>query len=198
MTIAYLRVGTAKQYLNEQQDEIKQFATDKRITIDKWVTDIVGDRSKEVGDNLDLVVDRIGKGDILIVSDVSRIGRTLAEVMDVLARCFGKGAFLYSIKDRYILDDKLDLSVVAGVCSMAASIEHSLMSNRTREALSSRKSVGRPLGRPKGSDAKQSLLDENKEEIINMLERRCTVMDICKRFNVSRNTYYAFKKNYKF
>ena len=113
----------------------------------------------------------------------------MAEVMDIMGRCMEKGVQIYSIRDRYILDQALDLPVMGNVFKLVTEIEHSLMSIRTKEALNHKKSTGGPLGRPKGSAA-------NKEEVISMLERGDTVFEICKRFNVSRNTYYMFKRNY--
>ena len=155
MVIAYLRVGTSnKELLEEQKDEIERYASNHDMNVDKWITDVTVDKGREDERNLARVLDRMQKGDSLIFSDISRLGRTLSE------------------------------------------IEHSLMSIRTKEALNHKKSAGGPLGRPKGSAAKQSFLDANKEEVISMLERGDTVFEICKRFNVSRNTYYMFKRNY--
>lgn len=197
MVIAYLRVGTSnKELLEEQKDEIKRFASDHNIKVDKWITDVTVGKGKEEERNLDMVLDRMQKGDSLILSDISRLGRTLSEVMDIMGRCMEKGIQTYSIKDRYILDKALDLPVMGNVFKLVTEIEHSLMSTRTKEALSHKKSTGGPLGRPKGSAAKQSFLDAHKEEVISMLERGDTVFEICKRFNVSRNTYYMFKRNY--
>lgn len=197
MVIAYLRVGTSnKELLEEQKNEIKRYASDHDINVDKWVTDITVDKGKEDERNLTMVLDRMEKGDSLILSDISRLGRTLSEVMEIMGRCMEKGVQIYSIKDRYILDRTLNLPVMGNVFKLVMEIEHSLMSTRTKEALNHKKSTGGPLGRPKGSAAKQSFLDANKEEVISMLERGDTVMEICKRFNVSRNTYYMFKRNY--
>ena len=197
MVIAYLRVGTSnKELLEEQKDEIKRYASDHNINIDKWITDVTVDKGKEDERNLAMVLDRMQKGDSLVLSDISRLGRTLSEVMEIMGRCMEKSVQIYSIKDRYILDQTLDLPVMGSVFRLVKEIEHSLMSTRTKEALSHKKSTGGPLGRPKGSAAKQSFLDANKEEVISMLERGDTVFEICKRFNVSRNTYYMFKRNY--
>ena len=197
MVIAYLRVGTSnKELLEEQKDEIKRYASNHNINIDKWITDVTVDKGKEDERNLAMVLDRMQKGDSLVLSDISRLGRTLSEVMEIMGRCMEKSVQIYSIKDRYILDQTLDLPVMGSVFRLVKEIEHSLMSTRTKEALSHKKSTGGPLGRPKGSAAKQSFLDANKEEVISMLERGDTVMEICKRFNVSRNTYYMFKRNY--
>lgn len=197
MIIAYLRVGTSsKELLEEQKDEIKRYASDHDMNIDKWVTDVTAGKGKEDERNLTMVLDRMQKGDSLVLSDIPRLGRTLSEVMEIMGRCMEKGVQIYSIRDRYILDQALDLPVMGNVFKLVTEIEHSLMSTRTKEALNHKKSTGRPLGRPKGSAAKQFFLDANKEEVISMLERGNTVLEICKRFNVSRNTYYMFRRNY--
>ena len=197
MVIAYLRVGTSnKELLEEQKDEIERYASHHDMNVDKWITDVTVDKGREDERNLARVLDRMQKGDSLIFSDISRLGRTLSEVMDIMGRCMEKGVQIYSIRDRYILDQALDLPVMGNVFKLVTEIEHSLMSIRTKEALNHKKSTGGPLGRPKGSAAKQSFLDANKEEVISMLERGDTVFEICKRFNVSRNTYYMFKRNY--
>ena len=186
MVIAYLRVGTSnKELLEEQKDEIERYASNHDMNVDKWITDVTVDKGREDERNLARVLDRMQKGDSLIFSDISRLGRSME-----------KGVQIYSIRDRYILDQALDLPVMGNVFKLVTEIEHSLMSIRTKEALNHKKSTGGPLGRPKGSAAKQSFLDANKEEVISMLERGDTVFEICKRFNVSRNTYYMFKRNY--
>lgn len=196
MIIAYLRATTTKQHLESQKDEIEQFASDKSLRIDKWVTDMDADKSRKKERSLNLLLNRMQKGDTLIVSDISRLNRALSEVMLVLSCCMEKGIQVYSLKDRYILDNKLNTLVMAKVFKMVADIEHHLMSIRTKEALENKKKKGGPVGRPKGSDAKQAFLNKNKEELIRMLERGETVLSICKHFNVSRNTYYQFRRNY--
>lgn len=198
MVIAYLRVGTTKQHLEEQKNEIMCYSSDRGIVIDKWVTEVVAGKSKGSERSLDVILERMQKDDKLIVADVSRLGRTFSEVMTVLGKCMGKGIHLHCIKDRYILDGDFEMEVMARVFNLATDIEHNLMSMRTKEALAGRKVKGVPVGRPKGSDAKQSFLNANREELIDMLERGETVRTICEHFKVSRNTYYQFRKNYKF
>lgn len=195
MIIAYLRVGLKKEYLDKQKEEIEQFAAGKGLQIDKWVTDVNNENTAK-NRNLELILDRLQKSDVVIVSDISRLSRTLTEVMAILSRLMDKGVNLYSIEDRYFLDDSLNREVMARAFSLVAEIEHNLMSTRTKEALAHKKTIGVRLGRPKGSDAKQSFLEANKEEVIRMLERGDSVVSICKHFNVSRNTYYQFKRNY--
>ena len=197
MVIAYLRVTIDKQHLERQKDEITPYASANGLEISKWITDIVDGKRKESEPTLFRVLDRMKKGDKVIITDIARFGRTLSEVMTLLSKCMTLGVHVYSINDRYLLDDSLNTEVVSTTCNLVSEIEHHLMSVRTKEALNHKKEKeGLQLGRPKGTDAKQSLLDANKDEVMNMLERGDTVVMICKHFNVSRNTYYQFKRNY--
>lgn len=196
MIIAYLRVSTNKQHLEDQKDEIVRFASGKGWKVDKWVTEVFNGKTKGEDSNLGRVIDRMKEGDILVVSDISRLSRTLTEVMELLSRCMDRGVHLYCIKDRYVLDDSLNSQAASYAFSLVAEIEHNLMSVRTKEALAHKRTTGVRLGRPKGSDAKQAFLEENKEEVMDMLERGESIVAICKHFNVSRNTYYQFKRNY--
>ena len=197
MVIAYLRVTIDKQHLETQKDEITRYASANGLEISKWITDIVDGKRKESEPTLFRVLDRMKKGDKVIITDIARFGRTLSEVMTLLSKCMTLGVHVYSINDRYLLDDSLNTEVVSTTCNLVSEIEHHLMSVRTKEALNHKKEKeGLQLGRPTGTDAKQSLLDANKDEVMNMLERGDTVVMICKHFNVSRNTYYQFKRNY--
>ena len=192
MVIAYLRVTIDKQHLERQKDEITRYASANGLEISKWITDIVDGKRKESEPTLFRVLDRMKKGDKVIITDIARFGRTLSEVMTLLSKCMTLGVHVYSINDRYLLDDSLNTEVVSTTCNLVSEIEHHLMSVRTKEALNHKKEKeGLQLGRPKGTDAKQSLLDANKDEVMNMLERGDTVVMICKHFNVSRNTYYG-------
>lgn len=197
MVIAYLRIATGRQHLDIQRDELERFALSKGMEIDKWVMEVVDGKRKEKDSALYRVIDRMSAGDKVIITDIGRFGRTLSEVMGLLGRCMANGVHLYSINDRYMLDDSFDLAAIADACQMITTLEHNLMSTRTKEALNHQKRRGMKLGRPKGTAAKQSLLDENKEEVMDMLERGESIVAICKHFNVSRNTYYQFKRNYE-
>lgn len=197
MVIAYLRVIIDRQHLERQKDEITRYASANGWEISKWITDIVDGKRMESEPTLFRVLDRMKKGDKVIITDIARFGRTLSEVMTLLSKCMTLGVHVYSINDRYLLDDSLNTEVVSTTCNLVSEIEHHLMSVRTKEALNHKKEKeGLQLGRPKGTDAKQSLLDANKDEVMNMLERGDTIVMICKHFNVSRNTYYQFKRNY--
>lgn len=196
MVIAYLNVSTDKQHLDIQREEISKFVEQKNLSVDKWIVEVTGEKAKQPGAKLEQVLERVKKGDTLIVTDISRLSRTLYELMEVLTVCLEKGVCIYCIEDRYLFDDTMDVQTVTKAFKLVEEIDHALVSTRTKDALAEMKSSGKRLGRPKGSDSKQSFLDAHKEEVINMLERGQSVATICEHFNVSKNTYYKFKRNY--
>ena len=196
MTIAYLNVATDRQHLDIQREEISSFAAAKDIHVDKWVMEVSGEKAKQPGPKLKLVLERLKKGDALIVSDITRLCLTLYELMGILTVCMEKDVTVYCINDRYIFDDRMDRQLMINVFKQVDEIDHSLVSIRTKDALEQVKSTGKRLGRPKGSESKLFFLDAHKGEIMNMLERGVSVGSICEHFNVSKNTFYKYRKKF--
>lgn len=196
MIIGYICASSNKQMLEIQREEITKFTAYKDFSVDKWITEVVEEKSKQAGEKLKEVLTRLKKGDVLIVTELARLSRTLYELMEVLSNCLERGITVYSINDRYLFDDKLDSKVMIKAFKLTEEIDRILVSARTKDALTHIKNSGRKLGRPQGSDSKQFFLDNNKEEVMNMLERGESVGTICEHFNVSKNTYYKFKKNF--
>lgn len=196
MTIAYLNVATDRAHLDIQREEISSFASAKGIHVNKWVMEVSGEKAKQPGPKLKLVLERLKKGDVLIVSDITRLCLTLYELMGVLTSCMEKDVTVYCVNDRYIFDNRLDRQLMIDVFKQVEEIDHSLVSIRTKEALVAVKSTGKLLGRPKGSESKLYFLDSHKEEIENMLERGEPIASICEYFNVSKNTFYKYKKKF--
>ena len=182
MTIAYLNVATDRQHLDIQREEISSFAAAKDIHVDKWVMEVSGEKAKQPGPKLKLVLERLKKGDALIVSDITRLCLTLYELMGILTVCMEKDVTVYCINDRYIFDDRMDRQLMINVFK--------------QDALEQVKSTGKRLGRPKGSESKLFFLDAHKGEIMNMLERGESVGSICEHFNVSKNTFYKYRKKF--
>ena len=118
MVIAYLRVTIDKQHLERQKDEITRYASANGLEISKWITDIVDGKRKESEPTLFRVLDRMKKGDKVIITDIARFGRTLSEVMTLLSKCMTLGVHVYSINDRYLLDDSLNTEVGSRTCNM--------------------------------------------------------------------------------
>ena len=139
MVIAYLRVSTEKQHLENQQLEISKFAQKRDIKIDKWVTEIVSGKTKRSERRLGALIRRLKKGDTLIVTELSRLSRTLLDIMSILNVCMEKQITIYSTKDGYAFDNNINSKVLAFAFGLVAEIEHNLISLRTKEASRSKK-----------------------------------------------------------
>ena len=190
MTIAYLRVSTGKQHLENQKEEIEKFAARKNLTVNRWVTEVVSGKKKE------RLLKSLKKGDVLIVTELSRLSRTLLDIMSILHRCLEMNITVYSTKDGYAFDNSINSKVLAFAFALVAEIEHNLISMRTKEALAHRKSEGVRLGRPPGK-GKQNVLLDNREEISHLLEEGMSVSAVCRIYHISRETFYAVNRKYQ-
>jgi DNA invertase Pin-like site-specific DNA recombinase len=133
----------------------------------------------------------------LIVTEVSRLSRTLTDLMAIMGKCLEKGINLYTTKEGYSFDNSINSKVLCFAFGLVAEIERNLISMRTKEALALRKAEGVVLGRKKGSYTKMNVLIENRKVIVGMLKRNCTIADICRRFDISRDTFMKFRSRYK-
>lgn len=196
MTVAYLRVSTEKQTLENQRNEIARFAESRNLHIDKWVTKVVSGRKRGRDRKLGAVVRRLKRGDTLIVTELSRLSRTLTEIMAIVGELLRKGVRLYSTKDRYAFDDSINSKVLCFAFGLVAEIERNLISMRTREALALRRERGVVLGRRKGSLKKMQVLIDRKAEIVERLNGGASIAELCRTYNVSRSTFDIFRRKY--
>lgn len=197
MIVAYLRVSTSKQHLSNQQDEIERFAHSKSITVNRWVTEIVSGKKNKKERKLASVLKKLKEGDTLIVTELSRLSRTLTDIMAIMGQCLEKKITLYSTKDGYAFDNSINSKVLCFAFGLVAEIERNLISMRTREALALRKAEGVILGRRKGSFTKLKILIDNRQEVIGMLQSGKTIASICRHYDVSRDTFNNLKARYR-
>lgn len=196
MIVGYLRVSTSKQHLSNQQDEIQRFAESRNFVIDTWITEIVSGKKREQDRRLGDLLRRLKQGDTLIVTEISRLSRTLTDLMSIMGKCLRKGICLYTTKEKYSFDNTINSKVLCFAFGLIAEIERNLISMRTREALALRKAEGVILGRRHGSYTKMNVLIDNRQVIIDMLGRGKSIADICKRFDLSRDTFTKFRMKY--
>lgn len=195
MIIGYLRVSTGKQHLANQQNEIGRFAESRGWTIDGWVTEVVSGRTRERDRKLGALLRRLKQGDTLVVTEISRLSRTLTEVMAIMGKCLKKGICLYTTKEGYAFDNSINSKVLCFAFGLVAEIERNLISMRTKEALARRRAEGVVLGRRKGSCTKLKILLENRGAVIGMLGEGRTITDICRRYGLSRDTFDKFRRS---
>lgn len=196
MIIGYLRVSTSKQHLANQQDEIRRFADSRNLRVDHWVTEIVSGKKKRADRKLGGLLQRMKSGDTLIVTEVSRLSRTLTDIMSIMGKCLEKGINLYTTKEGYSFDNTINSKVLCFAFGLVAEIERNLISMRTREALALRRAEGMVLGRRHGSYTKMNVLIKNRQVVIAMLNKGKSINDICKHFDLSRDTFAKFRMKY--
>lgn len=194
MIVAYLRVSTSRQHVENQQGEITRYALSRGMEIGRWKQEIVSGKTDRLKRKLGKLLSRLKRGDVLIVTELSRLSRSLHEIMLIMKHCVDNGVVVHSTKEGYMFNDSLNSKVLSFAFGLAAEIEHKLISQRTREAMAVSKAQGKEVGRKKGSGSKQRLLEEHKQEISAALAAGRSVADICKEYKVSYNTYYLFMK----
>lgn len=182
-TYAYLRVSTDEQDLKKNRADILQLANEKNLGKVNWIEETITSRVSWKKRKIAQVIDAMGEGDNLIVSELSRLGRSMLEIMEILSVAVQKGIHIYSVKGNWQLDDSLQSKVVAMAFAIAAEIERDLISQRTTEALAARKRAGVKLGRPTGVG--KSKLDQFRPEIEALLANGSSQKFIAKRYGSS-------------
>ncbi len=182
-TIAYLRVSTTDQDLQKNKADILHLANEKGLGKVHWVEETVSGRVSWKKRKTAEIIDELGDGDILIVSELSRLGRSMLECMEILSIASEKGIHIYAVKGNWQLDDSIQSKIIAMAFSMAAEIERDLISQRTKEALAARRRAGKPLGRPRGPG--KSKLDQYRPEIEALLANGSTQKFIANRYGTT-------------
>lgn len=190
MTYAYIRVSTDCQTVDNQRFEIEAYCTRQGLTIDAWVAETVSGtvdfRKRELGQ----LIDEAQPGDLIVCSELSRLGRNMMMVMTLLGRLIEAGVVIVTIKDNFRFGNDIASKTIAFAFSLAAEIERTLLSRRTAEALRLRKANGVVLGRPRGAKTgvERLKLAPYRDRIEAMLASGMTKKEIALRLGVDRNT----------
>ncbi len=188
MIYGYIRVSTDLQTTENQRFEIKNFAQDNNIDIDMWFEETISGTKDIKERKLGKLLKKLKVNDIIITTELSRLGRNLLQIMSILHDCMRIGAKVWTIKDNYRLGDDIQSKVLAFAFGLSAEIERNLISQRTKRALARKKAEGIILGRPKGRRNTYLKLSCHDKEIKNMLDVGCSYNAIAKRFGVHRTT----------
>lgn len=197
MIYAYLRVSSDKQTVDNQRYEILKYADSKKLSIDQWIEETVSGTKKAEHRKLGPSLKRMQSADLLIVSELSRLGRNLMEVMSILHTCMEKEVKVFTVKEKYELGNNINSKVLAFAFSLSADIERQLISQRTKEALARKKSEGKKLGRPKGSLSKETKLSGKEEQIRELLSKKVSHSAIARIMGVNRLTVKQFVETRK-
>ena len=193
MIYGYIRVSTDKQDCTNQKIGIESLAATMGVTIDRYISDAGVSGTRDPADRaLGGCLKKLKSGDVLICSEISRLGRKLFMIMRILEHCMKCGAMVYTVKDGYVLGDNIQSKVMAFAFGLSAEIERDLISQRTKEALAARRANGHVLGRRRGSKNRHHKLD-NKMDVINKWMRAgMTKKTIARRLHVCPQTLYRF------
>ena len=194
MNNAYIRVSTEVQSYEGQRFEIENWSRKNEIPIHHWVQEKVSGTKRIDKRTLGKLLRRMRKGDILVCTELSRLGRNMMMVMAILNTCSQKGIQIRSIKDNFELSDSLNSKIIAFAFSLAAEIERNLISQRTREALAARRSAGVKLGRPAGPSQQRKTFISNYETILRNLAKGRAIKDEARRLKMHPNTLARYLK----
>lgn len=191
-TYGYIRVSTEHQCLENQRSEILRFAQNHGLVIDKWVSETVSGTVKGSDRKLGCLIKRLRKGDVIVVSELSRLSRTMLDIMYIMKTLIEKKVKLYSTKENFALDDDISSKVVIFAFSLASEIERELISARTKEALAARKEMGMVLGRRTGYCPKMMVLETNREALLLSRRNGARISSLCEEYGVSESTMRKF------
>lgn len=191
-TFAYLRVSTQDQDLAKNRYDMLDLANREGLGQVEWIEEVVSGRVSWRKRKIAEILDQMQTGDTLLVSELSRLGRSMLECMEILSIALEKKIHVYAVKGNWRLDDSIQSKIVAMAFSMAAEIERDLISQRTKEALAARKKAGKTLGRPKGRG--KSKLDAFRPEIEALLANGSKQSFIARRYGVTEATVSRWVK----
>jgi DNA invertase Pin-like site-specific DNA recombinase len=194
MVYGYIRVSTDRQTVENQRYEINRFCEKNVMIVGKWVEETISGTKSIDERELGRLLKTMKRDDILVCSELSRLGRNLLMIMGVLNECMNRNIQVWTIKDNYRLGNDINCKVLAFAFGLSAEIERNLISQRTREALARKKAEGVKLGRPKGSKSKVKKLTGREAEIKDLLDKKVPKSVIARILGVHRLTVTEFVK----
>ena len=194
MTYGYIRVSTDKQTVENQRFEINSFCKRQQLQIDGWIEETISGTKNYDKRKLGELLKIVQKDDLIICAELSRLGRNLFMIMEILHICMNKECKVWTIKDNYRLGDDIQSKVLAFAFGLSAEIERNLISQRTKEALALRKAQGIHIGRITGSHNSKVKLSGYEEIIQELLICGFSKAEIARILNVDRSTLWRFLK----
>jgi len=192
MIYGYIRVSTDKQTVDNQRFEIERFCMKNSLKIDEWIEETISGCKTPDKRLLGSLMEEVKRGDLIICSELSRLGRSLFMIMSILNQLMLNEVRVWTIKDNYRLGDNIQSKVLAFAFSLTAEIERDLISQRTKEALARRRAEGKILGRPFGRMSTLVKLSGREHDIQMLLDRDFSLAAIGRIYGVNRTTVDSF------
>ena len=199
MIYGYIRVSSDRQTVENQRFEIINFCKAQNLHIDGWIEETISGTKKYDKRQLGKLLKKVRAGDMIICSELSRLGRNLFMIMDILYICMSKDCRVWTIKDNYRLGEDIQSKVLAFAFGLSAEIERDLISSRTKEALARKKAEGVALGRPKGqrNSCDNLKLGKVHEQVIKQYTQGVPIAQIARRHHVSRSSVYRYIERFE-
>lgn len=196
MIYGYIRVSTRKQTVENQRLEILNFCKSRNIAIDRWISETITGTRIVARRRLGSILSKMHPGDILVCSELSRLGRSIFMIMNLLSECVQRDIQLWTVKERYVLGSDIPSKVLAFAFSLTAELERALISSRTKEGLARARAQGKRVGRPiTGICSGSSKLCGRECEVDNLMKAGLSKSEIARRLRVSRTTLWRFLNN---
>lgn len=194
MIYGYIRVSSDKQTVENQRFEINNFCQREDLKIDGWIEETISGTKSYNKRELGKLLRKVQKDDLIICAELSRLGRNLFMIMEILGICMNKECRVWTIKDNYRLGDDIQSKVLAFAFGLSAEIERNLISQRTKEALARRKAEGVKLGREMGQRnfKLNSVCEANHQYILRKMKVGCSIPVIAKGLKIARGTLYRY------
>lgn len=198
MTYGYIRVSTDKQTVENQRFEISSYCKKEDLRIDGWIEETISGTKNYDKRELGKLLKKIKSGDMIVCAELSRLGRNLLMIMEILNICMRKNCRVLTIKEGYRLGDDIQSKVLAFAFGLSAEIERNLISQRTQEALARKRAEGVVLGRPRGRRSakdkyKLNGKENNIQEMLAAGISKRKIAEVCK---VDRNTLALYIRRF--
>ncbi len=197
MIYGYCRVSTQHQHEENQHFVIENFAQANNIHIDTWVEEKISSNKKLSERKLGTLLKKLKTGDILITTEISRLGRSLLEVMGILQMCLEQGCQVWTLKENFRLGADIQSKVLAFAFGLSAELSKQLLQERVRESLARLKANGKKLGRPCGAQSKKLKLSRNKKRLNNLITSGISKNEIARIMGVHKTTLYKYLNTYE-
>ena len=188
-----MRVSTNKQDVERQELEIRRHTEKQGIRIDEWLSITASSRKTTAERRIDDLLERLNPGDSLFVAELSRLGRSLSQVVLTIDALRAREVGFYSIKEGMRLNGTQDMTskIQVAMFGVLAEIERDLISERTKAGLAVARAKGKKLGRPKGSLG-NSKLDGMQSVIKDLLSKGITQRALARYLGVAPSTLRKF------
>lgn len=196
MTYGYIRVSTDTQTTDNQKMVITEWCLKNNLTIDAWISETISGTKKPEERKLGKLFNQLIPGDTIVVTEISRLGRSLIMIFEEIQYLLDKGVNLHSIKENFHLANDIQSKILAFAFGLSAEIERNLISERTKAGLQRARLKGKVVGHPKGYKLYNVKLRKYENTIRCELNEGKSIYYISKKYNVKWQTASRFVKEF--